>query len=483
MFNLIILIIVLIHYIISYRNWKGCLLMDSSGFDLVIIGGGAAGLVAGVAAGAFGARTALVEKENRFGGECSWTGCVPSKALIHQALLAFQGGKPHSNPLDKVRSITYEASKASKAGALLARYGVEIFHGPFSFKDSHTLISDDGLTISSKKFIICTGSSARKPQIEGLTEGYLTNHNIWDLPAVPESMLILGGGPIGTELAQAFHRLGTKITLFQSRDRLLPRDDEELTRELTGLLIAEGLDIRLNTRVERVEKNSRGWEVTSGTEKFFGQQLLIALGRQANTGGLNLEAAGVSYGPEEITVDKYLRTTAGNIWAAGDCIGGLRFSHIAEVEAKTAVRNALFPLNNRVDYQGAPWATFTDPEMAHLGLTEEECKKRNYRYRVYSQSFAGDDRAVTDGMTSGRVKIISSPFGKLLGVHILGPRAGELMNEFVLARRKGLRLHDIGLTVHIYPTLGMAVQRAADEWFAEMAEKPLPKFLAGLAIR
>ena len=197
--------------------------------------------------------------------------------------------------------------------------------------------------------------------------------------------------------------------------------------------------------------------------------------RQTNTEGLNLEAAGVKYSEENIVVDKYMRTTARNIWAAGDCTGSPRFSHIAEIEAKAAVRNALFPLNSKVDYQGIPWATFTDPEMAHLGLTEEECKERGYRYRVYRQEFSGDDRAITDDVAKGQVKIIASPYGKLLGVHILGPRAGELLTEFTLARRRGLRLHEIGLTVHVYPTLGMAAQRATDDWFSEIVDKPLLK--------
>lgn len=453
-------------------------------YDLAIIGGGAAGLVAGVAAGAVGARTVMIEKEERLGGECSWTGCVPSKALIHQASLASKCGYKHDeNILGIVRDITLKASKASKAKVILDRYGVEIYHGKPKFKDNHSLVIDDGKIIEAGKFILCTGSSARIPGPLGLEKGYLTNHEVWDLPDLPESMLIIGGGPIGTELAQAFFRLGTKVTLLQSRDRLLPRDDDELSHELTELLINEGIDIRLNTRIDTVEKNDRGWLVKAGEEEFIGQHLLFALGRKANTEGLNLEAAGVQYNEEGIIVNRHLRTTARNIWAAGDCIGGLRFSHIAEIEAKAAVRNALFPFNSKVDYQGSPWATFTDPELAHLGLTEEECRADNYKYKVYSQAFAGDDRAITDGETKGRVKVITSPYGKILGVHILGPRAGELINEFILARRKGLRLHEIGLTVHVYPTLGMAVQRVTDDWFSDMAEKPFLKALIRIARR
>ncbi len=450
--------------------------MENVNYDLAVIGGGAAGLVAGVAAGAVGARTVMVEKEERLGGECSWTGCVPSKALIHQAHLAYRSGSsPEENIMKKVREIALKASKASKARGLLDSYGVDIYHGSPQFKDNHTLVLDDDTVIRAKKFILCTGSSARLPKIEGLKEGYLTNSNVWDLPALPESLLIIGGGPIGTEMAQAFHRLGTKVVLFHSRERLLPRDDRELAGELTDLLLREGVDIRLNTRINKVVKKDQSWEIETGGEKLSGRYLLVALGRQANTEGLNLAAAGVDYSEEKVVVNKHMRTTARNIWAAGDCTGSPRFSHIAEIEAKAAVRNALFPLNSKVDYQGIPWATFTDPEMAHLGLTEEECKERGYRYRVYRQEFSGDDRAITDDVAKGQVKIIASPYGKLLGVHILGPRAGELLTEFTLARRRGLRLHEIGLTVHVYPTLGMAAQRATDDWFSEIVDKPLLK--------
>ncbi len=445
-------------------------------YDLIIIGGGAAGLVASVAAGAFGARTALVEIENRLGGECSWTGCVPSKALISAASLAFRSGVEPDNVMEQVRRTVEEASRASKAKDLLKKYQVDLYFGPSKFTDNRTLETEQG-PLKAGKFLLCTGSSALRPELPGLTDDHLTNRELWQLKKPPSSLLVIGGGPIGTEMAQAFHRLGSKVTLVHSRDRLLPRDDAELARELTGLLLEEGLDVRLNFRAKEVKRTQEGWELNNGSDTFFGEHLLISLGRRANTAGLNLEAAGVAYSRDQIKVDRYLRTTAPNIWAAGDCTGGLRFSHTAEIEAKIAVRNALFPLNSRPNYQGAPWATFTDPELAHLGLTEEECREKNLTYRVYYQPFSGDDRAIADKTTKGRVKIIASPYGKLLGVHILGPRAGELINEFVLARRKGLRVHDIGLTAHVYPTLGLALQRATDDWFAGWAEKPWARFL------
>jgi pyruvate/2-oxoglutarate dehydrogenase complex dihydrolipoamide dehydrogenase (E3) component len=445
-------------------------------YDVVIIGGGAAGLVASVASGALGASVALVEKTDRLGGECSWTGCVPSKTLITLANQAHRTGSVPDHVMKKVRETVNKASESSKVKSLLDRYKVDIYFGGCRFSDSHTLQTSNG-PIEGRKFILCTGSHAVKPSIPGLTEGFLTNREVWDLDPLPRSMLVVGGGPIGTELAQAFHRLGTKVSLVHDMDRLLPRDDEELSRELTALIEAEGIDINLNHRVENIKKTEGGWEIQKGEKVLFGEELLISLGRAANVEGLQLEVAGVEHARGRIKVDRYLQTTAKHIWAAGDCTGNMRFSHAAEVEAKTAVRNALFPFNSRPNYQGAPWATFTDPELAHLGFTEEECREKKIRYRTYYQKFSGDDRAITDGTTEGRVKIIASPLGKLLGVHILGPRAGELINEFTLARRKGSRIFDVGLTVHVYPTLGLAGQRATDQWFSEWSELPWAQFL------
>ena len=456
--------------------------MAKKRYDLVVVGGGAAGLVASVAGGAFGAKTALVEKEDRLGGECSWTGCVPSKALIAQAEQAHRCGSVPNDVMEKVRDTVQLASKSSKTKELLSKYSVDRYFGGGRFLDSHRLETPSGV-IEGRKFILCTGSQAAIPPIPGLEDGYLTNREVWDLTSPPGSMLVVGGGPIGTELAQAFARLGTKVHLFHDMDRLLPKDDVELARELTESLDKEGVSLYLNQRVEAVKKTEKGWEIPIGDRTITGDEMLISLGRGANTEGLELENAGVEYTRERILVNGHLRTSTRHIWAAGDCTANMQFSHAAEVEAKTAVRNALFPLNSRPDYQGQPWTTFTSPELAHLGLTEEECQTKNIRYRTYYQPFSGDDRSITDGTIAGKVKIIATPLGKLLGVHILGHRAGELINEFVLARRKRMRVYDIGLTVHVYPTLGLAGQRATDQWFAEWSEQPWVRFLMGLVRR
>ncbi|MFU8794486.1 MAG: dihydrolipoyl dehydrogenase family protein [Dethiobacteria bacterium] len=462
--------------------------MPDKKFDIIVIGGGAAGLVAAVAAGAFGAKTALIEKE-KLGGECSWTGCIPSKTLLAAAELAYkirqstwlETGflKENKNLLEHgvmehVRSTVVSAAKASKAAALLKRYAVEVIIGSPAFVNNNTINLDQEV-YSARHFIICSGSSPAIPDIEGLEPGYLTNKNIWDLPRVPKSLAIIGGGPIGVEMAQAFNRLGTRVELIQSRDRLLPRDDHELALELGRLLGAEGINIHFNKRVKEVKKTATGWhimDILENDQPLEADELLLASWRKANLEDLNLKATGVHYNAKGITVNDYMRTSVKNIWAAGDCTGRYQFSHIAEIEAKAAVMNALFPLKRKVNYQGLPWATFTDPELAHLGLTEEECLAKNLKYKIYRQPFSGDDRAITEGSTEGMVKIISSPSGKIFGAHILGPRAGELINELVLARYKRIGLFTLGQSVHVYPTLGLAVQRATDEWFAELADRP-----------
>lgn len=463
--------------------------MPDKKFDIIVIGGGAAGLVAAVAAGAFGAKTALIEKD-KLGGECSWTGCIPSKTLLAAAELTHKARQSpwlecsfsnesknllESSVMEHVRSTVKAAAKASKAATLLNRYAVEVIIGSPVFVNNNT-INLEQEKYSARHFIICSGSSPAIPDIEGLEPGYLTNQNIWDLSRVPKSLIIIGGGPIGVEIAQAFNRLGTRVDLIQSRDRLLPRDDHELALELGQLLVAEGINIHFNRRVKEVKKTATGWRmrgVLENDQPLEADELLLASGRKANLEGLNLEAAGVHYSASGITVNDYMRTSVKNIWAAGDCTGRYQFSHIAELEAKTAVLNALFPLKRKINYQGIPWATFTEPELAHLGLTEEECLEKNLKYKIYRQPFSGDDRAITEGNTDGMVKIISTPSGKIIGAHILGPRAGELINELVLARYKKIGLFALGQSIHVYPTLGLAVQRATDEWFAELVGRPL----------
>jgi pyruvate/2-oxoglutarate dehydrogenase complex dihydrolipoamide dehydrogenase (E3) component len=459
--------------------------------DIVILGGGSAGIVAGVMAGGLGLRVLLIEKE-RMGGECLNTGCVPSKALLHAAKVAHTlrsagsvGIKSRAvsradaaGVMAHVRETIAEVREADATEQLLQKYGVEIRIGSARFEDAHTLWLD-GERIRMANVILAMGSSPAEPDIPGLQEaGYRTNQTLFDLEAIPESLLVIGGGPVGVEMAQAFQRLGSQVTLVQKEARLLPHDDSELTDTLTRMLQAEGVDVRLRTQVEavRVEEGRRVAVLTreGRTSEVTCSEILAAVGRVPNTAGLNLMAAGVMVEPDSIPVDARLRTTIPTIYACGDVLGQYQFSHMAEYEAKLAVRNIVFPGASRASFRLTPWATFTDPELAHVGLTEEAAQTQGLRYEVYRQPFAQNDRALTENEGQGVVKVLTQGLGgKILGVHILGPRAGELLQEWILAMEHGLGIRAIADLIHVYPTLSMANQHVAQRWYERKAEEPL----------
>lgn len=459
-------------------------------YDIIILGGGSAGIVCGVMAGGLGLRVLLIEK-GKMGGECLNTGCVPSKALLYAAKVAHtmrtaaEVGLPSFavSPVDAAGALRYVREtirvvrEADATEQLLRDNGVEIRHGNAHFVYGHTL-ELDGRPLTAANFILATGSRPAVPDIPGLAEaGFHTNQTIFDLETVPESLLVIGGGPNGVEMAQAFSRLGSRVTLVQTVDHLLPKDDTELTEELAGYLRAEGVDIRLSASVTRArrENGRRVATVTwqNGTEDVACDEIFVAVGRKANTEGLNLEAVGVAYDHSCVSTDSGLRTTAPYIYACGDLLGEYQFSHMAEHEAKIVVRNIVFPGQGRETFRIAPWATFTDPELAHLGMTEDEAKAREIAYEVYTQPFSQNDRALTDNAARGRVKVLAQGLtGKILGVHILGQRAGELMQEWTLAMQHGHSVRDIADLIHVYPTLSMACQHTAQRWYERAAKVP-----------
>ena len=473
-------------------------------YDLVIFGGGSAGIVSGVMAGGLGMRVLLVEKY-RMGGECLNTGCVPSKALIHAANtahrmrnagrigltpIAVDGASVHG-VLPWVRKTIDDVRIADASEQLLKDQGVTLRMGDPHFIDPH-IISIGPDRMRARQALIATGSRPKVPDIPGLREaGYLTNQNLFDLNEIPESLLVVGGGPIGVEMAQAFQRLGSKVTLIQKGKRLLPRDDAELAGALLARLRSEGIDVLLETTLGKVEiagshpgspevrKQERaGSKMCSlhgpaGTSSIPVSDILIAAGRAPNIGSLSLDAAAVRFTERGIEVDATMRTSAPHIYACGDVTGRYQFSHIAEYEAKIAVRNMAFPGSSRADYAKAPWATFTDPEVVHIGITEEEAKAQGLRYEVFRQPFAQNDRAITDDCADGFVKVIATgPLGKIAGVHILGPRGSELAHEWILAMERGGTIRDIADLVHIYPTLSMANQHAAQRWYQAKSNLP-----------
>jgi pyruvate/2-oxoglutarate dehydrogenase complex dihydrolipoamide dehydrogenase (E3) component len=328
--------------------------------------------------------------------------------------------------------------------------------------------------VKSRNTIIATGSHPTIPPIEGLSEtGYLTNESIFDLARLPDSLMIVGGGPIGVELAQAFTRLGTKVVLIQGSERLLPKEDSEVSATIAGVLQAEGVEVVTGARLIRTRCRGTQKVVTvrRGAEELEREagQLLLALGRDPNVESLNLEAAGIIYDKKGIKVNSYLQTSTHNVLAIGDVIGGYLFTHVAAQEAGTAVRNALVPIaKKRMDYRVVPWCTFTDPEAARVGLTPKEAQQQYPCVREIKLPYAQIDRAQAENAPAGFLKLVlAGKKDEIVGAHIVGAQAGELLGEIALAMRQRLSLNAIQSTIHTYPTMSTGLQQAAFEAYLQ----------------
>ncbi|MDY6785296.1 MAG: mercuric reductase [Cyanobacteriota bacterium] len=446
-------------------------------YDIVIIGGGSGGLVVASAAAQLKAKVALVEKD-KLGGDCLWYGCVPSKSLIHAARVAYEvkhasrfGTYANSPTLDftKAAGHVHSAIAAIQPHDSPERFrglGVEVIFGSGQFIDAHTF-EVNGHQLTARNFVISTGSRPAIPPIDGLEEaGYLTNERVFELTERPDSLAIIGSGPIGCELGQAFHRLGARVTIFSSRDRILPKEDPEAAAVVEKQLEAEGISILKNARAERVELIDGKKCVWAGKEKVLVDEILVSAGRKPNIESLNLEAAGVEYSKKGIKANEALQTSNPRIYACGDVIGGYQFTHVAGYEAVVVLTNALFsPIKkwfpSKADYRVIPWATFTDPELARVGLTEEQARKRyGEEVRILKQPFEGVDRAQAEGATDGFAKLIVTEKGDILGAHLVGKSAGELIHEIVLAMRYKLKVSALS-GIHIYPTLSEVNSKAA----------------------
>ena len=447
--------------------------MTTERYDLIIIGGGSGGLTAAGFAVQLGAHVTLVEK-HRIGGDCTWTGCVPSKTLLKAAKVAHEMSSADRYGLTSVKPTTDLRSVMSHVREVIAGVyqhespealqadGIDVFLGNAEFLDSHTIMVEEA-TLTANHFLICTGAHPFIPPVPGLDSvNYLTYENIWDLEVLPHHLIIIGGGPIGCEMAQAFHRLGSKVTILEAGDRILPRDDLSASRVLTQVLSDEGIELRLNSAAEDVRKDGDEIQLVAGGEPIMADALLVAIGRRANVNGLGLDQAGVNYSPKGIQVDDHLRTSQGHIYAAGDCVGGYQFTHYAGWQAFAAVRNALLPGSSKGVTDLVPWTTFTDPEVAHIGLLEEEARhKFGDDVMVCNWPMDKVDRARAEGDTAGFVKLVHKKDGKLLGATIVASRAGETIHEFVLALDRGLKVGDLAHAIHIYPTYSTAVMQAA----------------------
>jgi pyruvate/2-oxoglutarate dehydrogenase complex dihydrolipoamide dehydrogenase (E3) component len=442
-------------------------------YDLIVIGGGAAGLAAAQAGAAARARTLLVA-EGELGGECTFTGCVPSKTLIEAAAR----GVSFTEAAAAVRKAV-AAIAATETAEVLSRQGIEVRRGLAAFRSPRE-ITVDGRVLRARGLVVATGSRPAVPPVSGLAGiPYLTNENVFDLTELPASLAVLGGGAVGCELAQAFARLGSQVTLVEAAPRLLPAADPAAAEIIGRAFAAEGITVRTGSRVEAVTSIQNGSGILlrlhDSTEAAAGK-LLVAAGRTPATAALALDAAGIRLDDRgAVVVGATLATTARGIYAAGDVTGLMPFTHAAYAMGRIAARNALRRRRppERFGPAGIPWAVFTDPEVAQAGLTEEQAAAQVPGAQVAYLPMREVDRAVTAGRTEGFIKIVAGPRrivgslggGRVLGATIVAPRAGEMIAEIALAMRVGLFTGRLAQTTHAYPTWSLAVQQAAAQFF------------------
>ncbi|MEM8485679.1 MAG: FAD-dependent oxidoreductase [Bacteroidota bacterium] len=467
-------------------------------YDVIVIGGGAAGLTASGMAANFGAKTLMLER-HRLGGDCTWTGCVPSKAILKAAKVAHHvreanayGLTDHPVEVDfarvmqRVHHIRDEVYEDADRPEIYTNMGVDVMEAEASFVDDHTLAlktSEGTKRLSSRFIVIAAGASAFVPPIEGIQDTpHLTNESLFEIDTLPKRFAIVGGGPIGTEMSQAFNRLGSEVYVLERGAQIMGNDDTELAGMLQSRLAKEGVNYVLNASVQQLSKSVGGvtlaYKSGEETKKLEVDQVLLATGRRPNVAGLNLEAAGVTYTTRGIPVNEKCRTNRRHIYAIGDIAGRYQFTHMSEHMAKVAVTNMLLKVPMKIDMKHVPWVTYTDPELGHVGATQKELKEKGINYEVYAFPYTKVDRAVTESETTGMIKVYAKKFnGKILGVDVLGTSAGELISEYGLAMRNGLTLRHMADTIHAYPTYGLGARRAADQWYVRKQSAGLVKFL------
>ncbi|HEX2114158.1 MAG TPA: mercuric reductase [Alphaproteobacteria bacterium] len=466
--------------------------------DICVIGAGSGGLSVAAGASQLGQKTVLCER-SLMGGDCLNYGCVPSKSLIAAARAAtgmreagrfgVRAAEPqvdHASVREHVRSVI-AAIAPNDSVERFTGLGVKVIQASAAF------ISPDELrcgeyTIKARRFVIATGSSAAVPPIPGLAkehggEGvpFLTNETVFDLTERPRHLIVIGGGPIGCELAQAHRRLGAEVTVIEALPSILSKDDPELADFVRRRMRHDGVRLLEGVKVLRVEGRAGDLAVIvdqGGEQRIAGSHLLVATGRRANVKDLNLEAAGVKYSPKGIEVDAHLRTPNRRIYAIGDVAGAYQFTHIAGYHAGIVIRHALFRLPAKVDYRAVPWVTYTAPELANVGLTEAEAKKSGETLRILRWPFHENDRAQAERETEGLVKIVATRGGRVLGAGIVGPHAGELIQLWSLVISKRLKLGDVANLILPYPTLGEVNKRAAGSFFTHKLFSPFTRKLA-----
>jgi dihydrolipoamide dehydrogenase len=453
--------------------------MSRYDYNVIVLGGGSAGLVAAYIAAALKAKVALIEK-HKMGGDCLNTGCVPSKALLRSAkMLAYARRAKEfgftkstvdfdfAGVMQRVHNIIATVAPHDSE-ARYASLGVDCISGEAKITAPHC-VSVNGQTLTTRAIIVATGARPLVPPIPGLDQiDYLTSDNIWNLKELPQKLVVLGGGPIGSEMAQAFLRLGAAVTLVEMAPQILIREDNEAIQIVTERFKKEGMTILTNHKAKLFKGQTLVCEHAGQDVSIPFDKVLVALGRKANVSGFGLEELGASLNPQgALKADMFLQTNIPGIYVCGDVTGPYQFTHTAGHQAWYASVNALFhPFKKfKADYRVIPWATFTDPEVARVGLNEKDAQTQNQAYEVTTYSIDDLDRAITDSEAQGFVKILTAPGkDKILGVTIVGPHAGDLIAEYVLAMKHGIGLNKILGTIHIYPTLAEANKYAAGMW-------------------
>ena len=461
--------------------------------DIAVIGGGTAGLVSAAVAASLGARVTLIEAD-KIGGECLWRGCVPSKTLLRSARVfqTVKGAAEFGVHLEKPRLI-WSAVKLRLADVRdeikanereeIKKVGVQTLSGRARFLDSHTLEIEgkDGPTkFSAKKFVLATGSKPRDPEIDGLDEvGYIPPDGLFDKPALPKSLIFIGGGPVSIEMAQAFSRFGARVTVLQHGERILDKEEPEVSELMLKLLRAEGITIHLKAKAKRAamdgERKQIWFDSPEGEQSVTAGEIVVSIGKIPVFETLGLANIGVKASKKGIEVDGHLKTSAPNVWACGDVTGGPYFTHTAENQGKIAGANAFLPapLAQKLDSRGLSWVTFTDPEIAHLGQTLEEAKKEWGHAKAWQLPFSALDRAIIEGETSGFARIITTGSGRIVGAHIVGAHAGELISSLIVPVREGALLSEFGQAMFPYPTMGEIVHKAGNQVYQELLQSDL----------
>ena len=467
--------------------------------DLVVIGGGAGGLVVASVAAQLGLDVVLINKEEAMGGDCLHYGCVPSKALLKSASVAHVvreasrwgiGCEPPEIDIQAVNQVIRNAIDTIQVHDSRERFealGCEVITGEARFC-GHSQVEVGASKISAKHFVVATGSSAWIPPVKGLHDvEFLTNEDMFSLPTLPESMIVLGGGPVGVEMAQAYSRLGTKVTVIELAARLLPRMDKKLSDILADVLVSEGVTLELNNEVIEVSASDDAEpvakkQVTLKDGRLLrAEALLVAIGRRPVVDSLNLAQAGIDFTAHGIKVNRKMQTSNRKVFACGDVTGEIPLTHVAELQAGIVIANMIFKLPKKINYDVIPAVVYSEPEVAQVGISVEQCEALA-KGEVYQFEVDQLDRAVTDNVKAGMAKILTDN-GRIVGAHIIAPHAGELIHELALAVQNRMKVSKLTSLVHAYPSYSQLNKRLAGQYYKDRLFSPLTKKMVAILNR